>query len=646
MCDLASPQLKFKDGKTPVSGRFDDVYFSKDDGVAESRYVFLQGCDLPEVFKDKDRFNVGETGFGTGLNFLLTWQALKESQSNCRLHYVAVEAFPLSPDDLQHTYSQFPDLGDISAQLIANYPYRQGGFHHLVFEEGQVCLTLLFGEAAEMLPEVDGCMDAWYLDGFAPSKNPQMWRKEVFQQVARLSHPGTRLATFTSAGHVRRGLIDTGFSMSKRLGFGHKRECLVGIYEGETPRAVHPWFTASSYQKKITKVAVIGAGVAGCVAARRLQEDGVEVTVFERAAQAGSEGSGNRIGIVKPHIVLNQKGVGRFNTVAYLHALRFYDQLAQTPWMGARGLFSMSKNEADEARHKTMVARHILPEAEIEYIDAHEATKRVGLEIPRGGLWYANAGCIEPSKLCQAIAAGLNVQYEQEIRQIEREGDGWVLKTQNGDAFDADAIVLAMAGETSQFVEQFDLPLRGRRGQVSYMAAGDKTAGMKHAVSYGGYMLPAKDGTHIVGASFEHWNDFTDHGYKDILESSHAENRQKLSILLGEESLDIMDGRASIRAMSPDHHPIVGPVFSQDWYVEEYHRLKHGPRAKRFAPAQYVDGLYVLCGLGARGVQTAPLLAEILCAYMSGRPFPVETSIREALHPARFLIRDIKKGNL
>ncbi|MDV7338716.1 bifunctional tRNA (5-methylaminomethyl-2-thiouridine)(34)-methyltransferase MnmD/FAD-dependent 5-carboxymethylaminomethyl-2-thiouridine(34) oxidoreductase MnmC [Terasakiella sp. A23] len=646
MSKLASPELNWKDGKTPVSGRFDDVYFSVDDGMAETDYVFVKGCGLPEGFEGKDHFVVAETGFGTGLNFLSTLKAWRESGTDCQLHFYSVEAYPLTKGQLKQAYQNFKGLEDEAEQLISVYPQITPGFHHVLLEGGKVKLTLMFGEAAEMFSQMNGKVDAWYLDGFAPAKNPEMWRAEVFEQMGRLSDKGTVLSTFTAAGFVKRGLIEVGFEMWKRPGYGRKRESLQGSFQGDYTRSKLAWYERSYKPSGKKKIAVIGAGAAGCIAAQRLVADGHEVIVFERNSHAGSEGSGNKIGLLNPKLFLSQEGADRFNTVAYLHAVRFYEQFVQTPWHGKRGLFQMAKDDGQDEKFRKLVELEVLPSNEISYLEADEASERLKMKVERGGIWFENSGCIEPSKLCQIVADTLNVRYDCAITKMEQSDDGWTLYSDEEIVFEGDCVIITTAGENQALNTYSELPMQPRRGQVSYVKATEETEKLEHALSYGGYMLPAKDGVHVVGASFDYWTDFFDHSYKDVKEESHDFNLQTLSIIRNIDEVEIVGGRANVRAMTADHYPMVGPVFSQDWYIQEYQGMSHGPKYKQFAPAEYIDGLYTICGLGARGVQTAPLLADILSSYISGTPCPVENAVRESLHPARFLMRKIIKGKL
>ncbi len=211
---LQHAHIDWNEQGQPLSAEFADVYFSKQSGLDESRYVFIQHNQLTERFQQLDNstpFVVAETGFGTGLNFLTCWQLfLQQAPEQARLHFISVEKYPLHAADLQLALALWPELEPLSAQLLQQYLVIQPGYQHFIFQQGRVCLTLLIGEASEQLSQLDAKVDAWFLDGFAPSKNPDMWSDALFSQLARLAKPQTTLATFTSAGFVRRGLQAAG----------------------------------------------------------------------------------------------------------------------------------------------------------------------------------------------------------------------------------------------------------------------------------------------------------------------------------------------------------------------------------------------------------------------------------------------------
>ena len=211
-------------GNNLYSKEFDDIYFSPEDGVGESCTVFLEGIAAPEVWQTKKIYAITELGFGTGLNFLLTAKLWCETtNADQRLIYNATEKYPLDPHQIDQVIG-WPALRPFLLELLKDYPDNNELF------SGRVKLNILQGDSLEMLRQQNFKSDAWYLDGFAPGKNPDMWRDDIFTEMARLSATGSRVATFTAAGFVRRGLQSAGFHIEKRPGFGKKREMLSGTF--------------------------------------------------------------------------------------------------------------------------------------------------------------------------------------------------------------------------------------------------------------------------------------------------------------------------------------------------------------------------------------------------------------------------------
>ena len=256
------------------SAQFDDIYFSPENGLEETRHVFLAGNGLPEAWKDRERFVIAETGFGTGLNFLAAWALFeKTAKPGQKLHYISFEKYPLSWEECAQALAPWQvEFGGRLDRLRAQYPLRVPGFHRLMLNE-QVTLTLIFDDVNEALPQLEapGGIDAWFLDGFAPAKNPQMWTEDVFAQMARLSHEDTTAATFTVAGIVRRGLATAGFAVEKKQGFGRKREMLTARFAGQKAAVATP---------ELKRIAVIGGGLAGTAAAFVLKRRGLAPVLF------------------------------------------------------------------------------------------------------------------------------------------------------------------------------------------------------------------------------------------------------------------------------------------------------------------------------------------------------------------------------
>ena len=217
----------------PKSKEFDDVYFSADDGLAESEYVFLGGNGLPRGWQDKERYVICETGFGTGLNFLAAWTRFEETtKAGQCLDFISFEKFPLDNEEIALHLQPWHDFFEHRLQvLLDNYPPLIPGFHRLQLTD-RISLTLVFDDVNVAMEQLDARVDAWFLDGFKPSTNPEMWTQAVFSNMTRLSVKGARMSTFTAAGQVRRDVAAAGFKVEKKKGFGRKRDMTVGVFEG------------------------------------------------------------------------------------------------------------------------------------------------------------------------------------------------------------------------------------------------------------------------------------------------------------------------------------------------------------------------------------------------------------------------------
>ena len=657
MSDLEAADLSWRDGQMPESNRFGDIYFNPGDGLSETRYVFLEGIGAPDCWRDAADFSIGETGFGTGLNFLACWQAWERTApAGSRLHYVSVEGYPLSKADLEKALSAWPELASEAEALIAAYPSLHPGFHRLNLANGRVRLTLLFGEVTEMLDQVSGQVDAWFLDGFAPSKNPDMWRMEVYQQLARLSRSGTRLATFTAAGHVRRGLAEVGFEMQKASGFGHKRECLRGTFQGRQEYwNGKPWYHAPDALPLGSSVAVIGGGVAGISLASALKSAGYLPIVYETAPQLAGVGSGNYTGLLQPRLTAADSLEGRFNAASFLFAARHYDQLDSKAdiWHPARGVMQLAYRDADLQRFERLVSEARLPSDQMILLTEPDASERAGIEINKQALWFPRAGALRPRDLVPLLASELDVRLGVDITTLSREGDCWLLEDVQGQLVgEADVVILAAGVHSAALTGLADFPLNANRGQVVHLRASEKSRDLRVGLSAGGYVCPPVqlDGQlcHVSGASYANITGETeDDTWRDLNQGDEAENLGRLEVispdLKGLKPHEGNAGRAGLRATVADHMPVAGPLPDPIWFDGEYEDLHHGKPVSRYQKARYQPGLFCLTGLASRGLQTAPYLAESIVDQLKSVPNLLLRDHLEAIHPGRFQIRRLQR---
>ena len=654
---LPTAQLDWDDQGLPRSRVFDDVYFSNQSGLEETRYVFLEQNGLRERFAALPaggRLVIGETGFGTGLNFLCAWQLFEQQAvAGARLHFVSVEKYPLSTPDLQRALALWPELKPFADQLLAHYVAIHQGFQRLVLDNGRVTLTLLIGDALEQLPQLDARIDAWFLDGFAPAKNPDMWTAELFAELARLAAPGSTISTFTSTGWVRRLLNAAGFKMKRTPGIGHKWEILRGVFLGwpeETaaPVAAKPWFARPTPAPGERHALVIGAGLAGCATAASLAARGWQVSLLERHDALAQEASGNPQGVLYLKLSAHGTALSQLIVSGFGYTRRLLEHLQRGVDWDDCGVLQLAFN-AKEAQRQAQLAQ-AFPEDLLHTLDQQQARIRAGVDLQWGGLFYPEGGWVHPPALCtwQAAHPGIRILTHHDVLQLRREQGHW--QAWDGERLLASAptVVLAGAADIKRFDFSSDLPLKRIRGQITRLPQTPESQGLSTVVCAEGYVAPARLGEHTLGASFDFNND-------DLTPTAaeHAGNLHMLEEIsmdlvarLGADTLqpETLEGRAAFRCTSPDYLPIVGPLADREAFADAYASLGKDARQTPDIPCPWLEGVYVNSGHGSRGLITAPLSGELLAAWLDDEPLPLPRAVAEACHPNRFALRRLIRG--
>ncbi|MCY1406092.1 tRNA 5-methylaminomethyl-2-thiouridine biosynthesis bifunctional protein MnmC [compost metagenome] len=651
MPDFQPAQIDWDENGQPTSRAYGDVYFSRASGLDETHHVFLDGNRLPQRFAGlpaSGRLCIGESGFGTGLNFLCAWRLFDQlAPADARLHFVSVEKFPLGLADLERALALWPDLAPWADQLLEQYVGIHPGFQRLVFAGGRVVLTLLLGDVLETLPELDARIDAWFLDGFSPAKNPEMWTAGLFTQMARLSAPGATLATFTSAGFVRRGLIEAGFQMQRVKGFGQKREMLVGDFIGTPQDSAKPWYARPPRPTGPREALVIGGGLAGCASAASLALRGWQVTLIERHAGLAEEASGNPQGVLYLKLSAHGTALSRLVVSGFGYTRRLLQRLQRGSQWDACGVLQLAFDEAEGKRQAQLAAA--FPETLLQSLPRDEAERIAGVSLPAGGLFFPEAGWAHPPALCQWLAERPNIRIlrEREVR-LQRDEQGWSAWAGDQQIASAPVAVLATAAEVRNFPAAAGLPLKRIRGQITRLPVTDRSAALATVVCAEGYVAPPRNGEHTLGASFDFHN--------DDLQPTAEEHRGNLELLreispdllerLNGEQLDpaTLEGRAAFRCTTPDYLPLIGPLAEPEAFASAYAILGKDARQVPDTPCPWLDGLYLNSAHGSRGLISAPLAGELLAAWLDDEPLPLPRAVAEACHPNRFFLRDIVRG--
>ena len=660
----------------PRSSEFGDVYFSKTDGLAESRHVFIDGNDLATRLanlRNFERFVIGEIGFGTGLNILAIWQLWQQIRpdNHSHLHIITTEKFPLSKTDLEQALSVWTELAGLSQQLIDNYPPPLAGCHRLNWFDERLTIDLWLGDATSSLSQVtgEGKVDAWLLDGFAPSCNQELWSADLLAQIARLSKNHTTLATFSVASAVKQGLKHHGFTLAKRKGFGKKREMLTASFQPKLTSAnfcklyfrynkkIKPFFvtlpfTASFESRRrqrrkannvkgfelpnfsaITKplsVAVIGAGVAGLSSAYALAARGHSVTIFDKA-QPLAGASGNIRGFLAPKLTSLKRLETNLHAIGYLASCRFYPYLtAQTgikilQTTGCLDLLSHNRLQLDEVKDFPIEFARLLT--------AEQAKAKVGYEIGQA-IFLPNAGLITTANFANAVLCHPNISFQTEkltyFQQayFQQDSDQVLLTFTERQQF-FDHVILCMALDTCDFLPTIKR-FNHSRGQVTWFAVDehDKAQLPKLPLKYGSYYASFNENSkrHVMlGASF----------VRDTLDTTPAVADHQMNVadladavpdwvnntdmFTVEKNLPHWQGRASIRSQTVDYLPLVGQVWQAGY--------------------ENKSRVWTFSALGSKGYAYAPICSELLAGLLCGEMLPLANKMVNSLSPNRKVIR-------
>ena len=669
----------------PISRHYCDMYFSIADGLEESRYVFIEQNRLTERFQQLEsgeHFIIGETGFGTGRNFLCTWEHwLNHAPKDAHCHFISTEKYPLSFQELQQSLKLWPALHHITTPFLEAYQKQFIGTnepHYYRFNFDNITLTLIVEDVCLGLkqllpgqhehfkqPQWQG-VDAWYLDGFSPAKNPDMWSEELIQLIHLLSKNNATLTTYAAASSVKKTLEANGFLVQKAPGFGKKRELITASLnnkhqsntlqrnkKNQTPWAFYtqPNGTNATQNKSI---AIIGAGLAGCHTAYALAQKGFNVTIFEGNEIIASEASGNAQAMLYAKLSANKEPLAEFNLACLLKAQAFYspfwDECNKNVEGQQCGLLQLAQNEKTRQKQERLYQRFQHAQF-LEKSSVPSGQRLANITLDKDGIYLPYCGWVDPKALCQWLLESqyITLATKTKVRSIEaNKKQQWALSIQqdNGKASQQifDNAVICNAYAATQFTPTEWLPIKALRGQISYIETEAPISDLMTIITGENYIAPVrkdeKHNFHTIGASYDLKNT-----HKKLTEVEHQQNLSQLNELLPAVKANtptIVGGRANLRCTSPDYLPLIGQVPNKAPFIENYKALAYNAKQVIDEPGEYLPGLYLNTGHGSRGLAYTPMAAEIIACQLSQTPPPIAQDLIDLLNPARFLIRSLK----
>lgn len=642
---MAEPIDWLPDG-TPFSPRFSDRYRSEDGGLAQARQVFLAGCGLPAAWAGQRQWRILETGFGLGLNFLVTWQAWRDDPARPELlHFVSTEAHVVSPADLLRAASAHPALLPMAEQLAEQWRGLLPGTHRLIFEAGRVLLTLGVGDARTWLRAQSLCADSVYLDGFSPQRNPDIWAAHTLKAVARCCHRGTRLASWTVARSVMDGLQQCGFNVSKTPGVPPKRDNLQAVFAPAWEPRKKPdpsW----PQPRQARRCLVIGAGLAGAAAAASLARRGWAVTVLDAHPAPAGGASSLPAGFLAPHVSPDDGVLSRLSRSGLRATWQAVTELlAPCDWKASGVLQRRFDASARLPADWPEAGAHWSQEATGEEANGEQGNGEQFKDDAQTPLWHAAGGWVKPGRLVEALlqTAGVTFKGAQDVKALRRKKTSLEPVWQALDAAgvclaEAELVVVAAGPDSAALLAGASTrpapPLQPVRGQVLWGT--HPTQGAASVTSEFASSLPAGP-VNGLGGLIPNFSAFRDGDPQPHwLMGATFERDEARPLVRAEDTEQLLDrlhrlwpaaspalariiaaGQAQtwagVRCVSPDRLPVVGPLDETD------------------AP-----GLWLCTAMGSRGLTFAVLCGELLAACLAGEPLPMEKRLAQQLLASRF----------
>jgi tRNA 5-methylaminomethyl-2-thiouridine biosynthesis bifunctional protein len=662
---IENAKITWLESGLPYSTQFQDIYYSRDDAVAESQHVFLEANKLRQRWEQDssiETFHIGELGFGSGLNFLQVmklWQELDKRPT--RLNYIAFEKHPLTIEQLQRIHQHWPSLITQSAELVEQYTDHSEGCHRIPLTNG-IILDIYYGDAFDQLNQrmTHACpaIQCWFLDGFSPANNIELWEEPLMHLLASCSEEYTTLSTYSVAGKVRSALKNAGFEVSKIQGFGRKRHSLhatmpasgIESLEGKPKEeellhsADSPWFTLPKPHFAGKNAVVIGAGLAGCSTAHSLAQRGWTVTVIDAQDKPASAASGNSQMALRCRLFNTLSPEAQFFLHAYLFALRQFTQIGRHSDLSWNPCGLLQLSNAMNKRNPLQLEKlqHLYSNQIVRLLSKDQASSEAGIALSEEAWFFKSGGAMKPTSLCENYLAHTSISciFNARVTDLERTGEKWQVNAGQAQPIIVDVVVIANSHSAMQLIQCADLPLQSLRGQTSEISTNESSSKLKSVVSGGRTIFPASEGRHLLSASYANSSKLQALPADSHENSVVAATNFAVADILNKETVV---ERVSLRCNSPDRMPLVGMAPNIEKMRTVYAGLARNAKAKFTSAGEYYVGLYLNVAHGSNGLASCPLSAEFLASLISNENLPLSRDIAASINPTRFLIKDLKK---
>ena len=640
------PEVLFHEGGKVFSKKRNAFYIANLNVVNSQQNCFFNHKLFEEKKKANDIFTFGEIGFGLGLNFvniLKNWSAVLGTTK--RLHYFAIESFPLSKDNLKLAVQKFPGLANEFQELIDKYPPIHTGFHRIWLKSGAVALTLIFEPTLRGISQIEGAFDAWFLSQFSNESAPDHWSPEIFSEISRLSRRNTLICSGNMEEYVDGELKRIGYEVVGASSYPSSAEVKIGrsCMDAEIT-LIPPWFVPPPPIEPKSRIGILGGGIAGASIARALHRRGLHAEIIDGYSSIKGA-SALPVALISPTLTEKANELSNFYDRSYRSILASVEE-SGVEWL-SRGVLKIKPKQIITRQIDSLNRRKNLWDGAAIKVTAAEIRSKTNIEFSGHGLWFKDAGTLSPVEYLSKLMHGHQLIKDRKVVHIEFLNGEWILFSEGKREISRlDVLIIAAASGSNEFTCTRHIPLIGIGGQLSLVNATSESSSLRATILGQSYITPACGNIHAIGSTHIRGSKIYNKNDSHLTTEGHFENYKNLEptiqTLLVKDDICNWNGYAGVRAATPDRLPCVGPVVDPKVFREDFDRLRHGPQGRFPEAPTYQPKLFVATGLGSRGFLTAELSSDILVSQMLGEPWPVERSIALSLSPSRFLYRELR----